>query len=49
MNKPDVRDRHLVQRLERLVVLVGTNLETPGIGGDPRDLGAVQPVGRREG
>ena len=40
--------RDLVQRLERVVELVGPHLEAPGVGGDAGDLGAVQPVGGGE-
>src|SRR3954470_10637153 len=39
-----VRDADLVQGLEGDVELVGPHLETPGVGGDAGDLGAVQPV-----
>ena len=46
--QPDVRDGHLVQRLEGVVELVGPYLEAPGVGGDRGDLGAVQPVGGGE-
>src|SRR3954449_4748909 len=44
----DVGDRDLVQRLEGDVELVGPHLETPGVGGEAGDLGAVQPVGGGE-
>ena len=45
----EVRDHHLVQRLERGgVELVGAHFEAPRVGGDRGDLGAVQPAGRRE-
>src|SRR4051794_34243974 len=46
--QPHVRDGDLVQRLEGDVELVGPHLEAPGVGGDPGDLGVVQPVGRGE-
>src|SRR4051794_2588273 len=46
--QPDVRDGHLVQRLEGVVELVRPDLETPGVGGDRGDLGAVQPAGGAE-
>src|SRR3954462_13344886 len=42
--QPHVRDADLVQRLEGDVELVRPHLETPGVGGDAGDLGAVQPV-----
>ena len=44
-----VGDSDLVQRLDRVVELVGSYLEAPGVGGDRGDLGAVQPIGRGEG
>src|SRR4051812_43082879 len=40
----DVWDDDLVQRLERLVELIGSHLEAPRIRGDAGDLGVVQPV-----
>ena len=41
-------DGDLVQRLERVVELVGADLEAPGVGGDRGDLATVQPAGRGE-
>jgi len=41
--QPDVRDGDLVQRLEGIVELVRADLESPGIGGDRRELRAVEP------
>src|SRR3954453_15864012 len=43
-----VGDADLVERLERVVELVGPHLEAPGVGGGGGDLGAGEPVGGGE-
>jgi hypothetical protein len=43
-----MRDRDLVQGLERAGELVGPHLHAPGVGGNGGDLGPVQPAGGGE-
>ena len=47
--QPEVGDGDLVEGLEGAVELVGTDLEAPGVGGDPGNFAAVQPGGGAEG